>query len=487
MSNPSQTTLVIIGTIMVLTFMGLIMTKRVTPMVALTLVPVAFGLLAGAGMNIGTYSVTALKSMSTTVALLFFAIIFFGLMIDVGLFDPLVRFILRMVKDDPVRLVVGTAVLAAVVSLDGDGSTTFIIVTSALLPLYHKLGLSPVVLTCVAGLANGAMNIVPWGGPTARASVALQVDANDIFVPMAPSMAAGVLLVLLFAWHLGVMERKRIGALVYAGSGTGYFKKNEGSGDTALATGGPRDGHGRTGDAGIGTDGPPSADEDKLDHVGEFVEGLDPNRATLRPKLLWFNALLTVVVLTVLILDKLPLYFVFLVGGCIGMIVNFPKVKDQSEAIVRHASSIVPVVSMVVAVSVLIGVFDGTGMVKAMANAIVDVVPPSMGPWFAVIAGILSLPFTFFLTNDAFYPTILKVMAEAATQYGIDPVEMGRASIVGQPLHLQSPLVPAILLLVTLAGVPLAEHHKKVIWRACLVSLLMLLVGILTGAVPTGF
>ena len=58
------------------------------------------------------------------------------------------------------RLVLGTAVLAMVVSLDGDGSTTYIIVTSALLPLYLKLKVSPVVLTVVAGLSNGAMNIV---------------------------------------------------------------------------------------------------------------------------------------------------------------------------------------------------------------------------------------------------------------------------------------------------------------------------------------
>jgi hypothetical protein len=46
-----------------------------------------------------------LLKLAPTAALLFFAITFFGIMIDVGLFDPLIRLILRFVKNDPMRLV----------------------------------------------------------------------------------------------------------------------------------------------------------------------------------------------------------------------------------------------------------------------------------------------------------------------------------------------------------------------------------------------
>ncbi len=198
--------LVALGLAMVATFMFLIITKRATPVVALILVPVAFGLFAGAGLGISDMIKDGIKELAPTAAMLFFAIIFFGIMIDVGLFDPIIRFIVRMVRNDPARLVVGTAVLAAVVSLDGDGSTTFIITTAALLPLYLKLGVSPVVLTVVAGLANGTMNILPWGGPTARAASALKIDTNDVFLPMVPALAIGMLVVLAFAYHLGVLD-----------------------------------------------------------------------------------------------------------------------------------------------------------------------------------------------------------------------------------------------------------------------------------------
>jgi CitMHS family citrate-Mg2+:H+ or citrate-Ca2+:H+ symporter len=441
--------------------------------VGLIAVPVAFGIAAGAGLGIGDMITDGIKSLAPTAALLFFAIIFFGIMIDVGLFDPLVKLILRLVRNDPMRLVVGTAVLAMVVSLDGDGSTTFIIVTSALLPLYMKLKVSPVVLTVVAGLANGAMNIVPWGGPTVRAASALGISPSDVFVPMIPSLVVGLVVVLLFAIQLGYSERRRIGTLeltderLLVSAGSSLRRAATGSGGNGDA---PRTGSG-SGDA--GSDG------------GEgFVDGLDPERPTLRPKLLWFNALVTVSLLVVLVMDVLPIPVLFMVAAAIVLTVNFPRVKEQQEAITRHSSSIVSVVAMVFAAAVLTGVFQGTGMVEAMAQWLLEIIPSALGPHLAVITGILSLPFTFFMSNDAFYFGVMPVLAETASTYGIEPVEMARASITGQTFHMQSPLVPAILLLVTLAGVPLADHHKKVLWRAAVVSLSMLVIGVVLGQIP---
>ncbi|WP_338889552.1 citrate:proton symporter [Rhodococcus sovatensis] len=456
--------LVILGFLMVAVFMYLILTKRATPVVALTLVPVAFGLLAGAGLGIGDMITDGIKSLAPTAALLFFAIIFFGIMIDVGLFDPLVKGILKLVKNDPMKLVVGTAVLAMVVSLDGDGSTTFIIVTSAMLPLYLKLGVSPVILTVVAGLANGTMNIIPWGGPTVRAASALGISPSEVFIPMVPSLIVGLIIVLAFSVHLGIMERRRIGSLVY----DRQLVKQGASTDTTTGR-----------DGGTGTGGGDGS-------AGQFIDGLDPNRNTLRPKLLWFNATLTVVLLVVLVMDILPIPVLFMIAASIALAVNFPKVKEQGEAIARHSSSIVSVVAMVLAAAILTGVFQGTGMVEAMAEWLLNVIPSGMGPYLAVITGVLSLPFTFFMTNDAFYFGILPVLSETAAQYGIEPVEMARASITGQAFHLQSPLVPAILLLVTLAGVSLADHHKKVLWRAAVISLTMLVVGVALGQIPFG-
>ena len=217
-----------------------------------------------------------------------------------------------------------------------------------------------------------------------------------------------------------------------------------------------------------------------------MISGLDPNRSTLRPKLIWFNLALTVALLVMLGLDIFPLPLLFMIASAIALVVNFHNHHDQSERIKAHASSIVAVVAMVFAAAVLVGVLEGTGMVTAMAEAIVAVVPPALGPWFAVITGLLSMPFTFFMSNDAFYFGVLPILSEAAGQYGITPVEMARASIIGQPVHLTSPLVPAMLLLISLARVDLADFHKKAIWRAVVCSLVMFGVAIAIGVIPLG-
>lgn len=458
--------LTVLGLTMVAAFMVVIMNRRATPIVALIAVPVVFGLLAGAGTGIGTMITDGIEDLAPTAAMLFFAIVFFGVMIDVGLFDPVVKAVVRVVGEDPAKLVLGTAVLAAVVSLDGDGSTTFIVTTSALLPLYLKLGVSPVVLTVVAGLANGTMNILPWGGPTARAAAALKISPSEVFVPMIPSLVAGMVVVLAFAWHLGLMERRRIGSIVIR--------------DRVLAGVGGGGGSGAGGDVPVddaGTPVPPTG--------GTEGGALTPISGTHgNPKLLWFNTGTTVALLAVLTLDLLPIPVLFMIAAAIALAVNFPKVADQQEAITRHSKSIVSVVGMVFAAAVLTGVFKGTGMVDSVAAWVTDIIPSSMGPHLAVITGILSIPFTFLMSNDAFYFAVLPVLSETASHYGISASEMARASITGQPFHMQSPLVPAILLLVALAGVGLGDHHKKVLWRAFVVSIVMLVVGVLLGQIP---
>ncbi|MDP9933844.1 CitMHS family transporter [Paenarthrobacter nitroguajacolicus] len=478
--------LVALGFLMIALFMYLVMAKKATPIATLILVPLAFGLFAGAGLGIGDMVMESVGKLAPTAALLFFAIIFFGTMIDVGLFDPLIRAILKFAGNDPMKLVIGTALLTTIVSLDGDGSTTFIIVTSAFLPLYLRLGMSPVVLTVVAAMSNGVLNTVPWGGSTSRAAAALGVSPIDIFVPMIPSIIAGLAAVLVLAYLLGRSERKRIGE-VFLDDNRGVLGTRTVERESVLiaADGGESRGsrtegstHGSHGDEGssviIANDFSASFSED-----GKFIE-----RPNAKPKLLWVNFILTIAVMVTLVMDILAPALIFMVAVGIALVINFPRVTEQSAQIKAHASSVISVVGMVFAASVLTGVMNGTGMVKAMAGWLVQIIPDFMGPFMAVIAGILSIPLTFIMTNDAFYFGVLPILSETAGHFGIEPVEMARASLVGQALHQSSPLVASFLLLIGLANVNLGDHFKKVIWRGLIVALIMLLVGGLLGAYP---
>src|SRR5690606_30053187 len=466
---------------------------KMSPIAALVLIPALFCVFVGKGAHLGDYVIDGVVALAPTAAMLMFAIVYFGVMIDVGLFDPVVRGILRFCKADPMRAVVGTAVLAAIVSLDGDGSTTFMITVSAMYPLYKRLGMSLVVMTGVAAMANGVMNTVPWGGPTARAATALKLDAADIFVPMIPALLVGLLGVLGLAYVLGLRERRRLGVLTLddalVGEKTGATEPETetvlaGAGAGAGAGGGAgaasRPGRstpaaGGSG-AGSGTDAGEPHDEDDF-------QGLDPARPTLRPRLYWFNALLTVTLLTAMIMEWLPIPVLFLLGAALALSVNFPHVPDQKARIAAHADNVLNVSGMVFAAAVFTGVLQGTGMVDHMAEWLVGVVPESMGPHMALVTGVLSLPLTYFMSNDGFYFGVLPVLAEAGAAHGVSPLEMARASLVGQPLHMSSPLVPAVYVLVGMARVEFGDHTRFVVKWAALTCLLILGAGLLFGIV----
>eukprot|EP00456_Euglypha_rotunda_P021092 TRINITY_DN18223_c0_g1_i1.p2 TRINITY_DN18223_c0_g1~~TRINITY_DN18223_c0_g1_i1.p2 ORF type:complete len:186 (-),score=69.11 TRINITY_DN18223_c0_g1_i1:11-568(-) len=175
--------LALLGFLMVATFMTLIMTKKMTPLVALIIIPSLFGIIAGQAAGLGDMMIDGIKNLAPTGVMLLFAILFFSTMTDTGLFDPLVGRLVRLVHGDPLLILLGSVVLCAIVSLDGDGSTTYIITCAALLPLYKRFDMKRIYLVCLLMVTSGIMNLTPWGGPTARAASeigrAVQQECRD--------------------------------------------------------------------------------------------------------------------------------------------------------------------------------------------------------------------------------------------------------------------------------------------------------------------
>lgn len=439
--------LTLLGFGMILTFMALIMTRRLSPLIALILVPIVFAVAAGFAPALGPMMLAGIKSIAPTGVLLMFAILYFGIMIDAGLFDPLIRVLLRVMQGDPLRVVMGTAVLALIVSLDGDGSTTYMITVSALLPLYLRLGMRPLVMVCVIFIGNGVMNITPWGGPTSRVAASLHLDAGAIFVPMLPIVVAGTCTVLSVAWWLGLGERRRLGI-----------------------------GHGRT------LDLQPSgvACQSQDGHLPTIEAPAD----TKRPHLIWMNAGLTIALMATLVADVVSIPVLFMVAAALALMINYPRISEQRQRIAAHAENILAVVSIIFAAGIFTGILSGIGMIQAMSHAVLSMLPPSLGPYLAPITALLSLPFTFFLSNDAFYYGVVPIIAQVAGNYGISPLEIARASLIGQPVHLLSPLVPSTYLLVGLASVDFGDHQRFAFKWTLLVCGLMFAAGLAFAVFP---
>ncbi|MBB6372102.1 CitMHS family transporter [Chryseobacterium shigense] len=427
--------LTFLGFLMILIFMVLIMNKKMTPLTALVIVPVTIALFAGFGPELGDMMKNGVKEIALTGVMLIFAILYFSLMIDTGLFEPLVNIILKAVGDNPIKTTIGTAILTALVSLDGDGSSTYLIVVAAMLPLYKRQGMNPLILTCIIMLAGQIMNILPWGGPTARVMSSLKLGHTEIFVPMIPIMAIGILWVIFVAYILGRREKIRIAK---HGKFTNYNSN---------------------------------------DIIGEA----DPKLR--RPKLILINLALTITLLVVMILDIVPLGIAFMIAFCIASIINYPKLKDQQKIISKHAGNALSVAGMIFGAGIFTGILNGSGIMQAMGNSMIEIVPKSWGGYLNIVTALFSIPLTFFLSNDAYYFGILPIIVTTGHQLGISPEILGRASLIGQGSHLLSPLVPSTYLLVSLAGVEFSDHLKYTLKWALGSSIVMLLAALILGVI----
>ncbi|MGD7060933.1 CitMHS family transporter [Bacillus altitudinis] len=434
--------LAILGILMVVTFTFLIMTKRMHPVVALTVVPIIFALIGGFYSGLGDMMLDGLKTVAPSAALLLFAILFFGVMLDAGLFDPLIKLILRLVKGDPVKIAFGVAILSMLVALDGDGTTTYMITVSAMLPLFLRIGMNPLILGTISLLSLGIMSgMTPWSGPATRAIAALGLDAAEFFIPLLPTMIGGGLFILFTAYVLGKKERKRIGVAEI------QYKE-------------------------------------EVSISPELAASIEDGVADMkRPKLIWVNFFLTIAVMVTLVLDIVPIPVLFLIGFVIALMINYPKVEDQRERILSHAGNALTVITLVFAAGIFTGIFSGTKMVESIANLVIYMIPDSYSSFFPLIVALTSMPFTFVLSNDAYYFGVLPILAEAGAAYGIDPVEIARASIIGQPVHLLSPLVASTLLLVSMLNKDIGDLQKYALLWTVLTALFTTLIALLTGAI----
>lgn len=425
------------GFCIIFVLLVLIMTKRASVIVALVAVPMVFGLIAGFGPNLGKFAFEGIKSVAPVGVMLTFAILYFGLMNDTGMFDPAIKRIVKYGGGDPVKVAVGTAIIAMLAHLDGSGASTFLIAIPAMLPIYDKLGMDRKVLTCIVALGAGTMNMLPWGGPTLRAASSLQLNMTELFNPVIPAQIAGLIAVVGFSFWLGRKERTRIGV------------------------------------------------REALGEIVPTAEDMQVN-ALKRPKLVWFNVILTVVAIVALVQGKLiPLPVVFMLALVIALIVNYPEVKMQQERIVAQGKSAVFMIAIIFAAGIFTGILTKSGMIKAMATTMVGLVPKGIGGHLPIFTAITSMPASLLFDPDSYYFGILPVLATAAEAMGVAKIEVARAAILGQmtvgfPV---SPLTASTFLLVGLAGVDLGEHQKFTIPFAFMVTMIMTVVAVVTGAI----
>ncbi len=398
--------------------------------------------------NLAKLIKSGFSSTGPTAALFVFSVLYFGIMTDAGMFDVIINFLMKFVKDNVIGVCLMTAVIAMIGHLDGAGAATFCIVIPAMLPIYKKMHMRATTLLRITVISMGVLNLMPWAGPTMRAAAVLGMEASSFWHTILPIQICGVILAFAVAFVNGVLEKKRGAGL------NGKLAESEGNVET---------------EAGAETE-----------KQNEFA----------RPKLFLFNILLTVAVIALLILDIFPSYVPFMIGVAASILVNYPGAKMQKKIINNHAGPALTMCSTLMAAAVLMGVLvkevEGTtSVITCMSGLISTFLPAVLGRHLPLVIGILSVPLALAFDTDSYFYGMLPVMIGIGEGFGIPALPIAAAMAVCRNCAtFISPMVPATLLGVGLADVDINQHIKSNFLWVWGFSFICMIAAILFGIIP---
>lgn len=430
----------VVGFAMIICIVALLLKGKMSPIVVLTVIPAVAALILGHGpVEIADFIKEGVKTTTNNGILFIFSVIYFGVMSDTGMFDVIVNFLVKKAGNNVIAVTVATAIIATIAHLDGTTATTVLITIPALYPVYKAMKIDTKILLCLTGACMGVMNLLPWGGPVARAATVLSMDANDLWHILIPIQIVGLIFNIVVAVLLGMLAIKQ-------GAGAGKGEK-----------------------------------------VEQDQKTKDEEIALRRPKLLFFNLALTIALIAVLSAGLVTSYVAFMIALSLALAVNYPNLKTQDKLVKKHAPAALIISATLFSAGAMVGIFDGTGMLTEMANAIMSIIPGFLGQFIHIIFGILALPLGLCIGTDAYFYGIMPLVMQVGETYGVASLSTALTMVIGKNLALMvSPLVPATYLAIGLTDVELKDHMKFSIPIYWGISIVMLLIGVILGIVPLG-
>lgn len=445
--------LTLMGLAIIFVTVGILIRGRVNPIIPMTLVPVIGAVMAGFGIeDIADFFGEGLSSVINVVVMFIFAIIFFGILQDVGLFTPVIRSLIKATRGNVMAVTIGTAAIGIVAHLDGSGSTTFLITIPALLPLYRALHMSRYVLITIVALAASVMNMVPWGGPLGRAGAVVEQDPNDIWLHLLPIQGVAVVLIFAIAALLGWREKRRLAKLQESGEIKGAI----------------------------------SVDVNSLADDFSAKQAEEQQKLGFRyRKSRWVtiaNVVVALAVLAALLSGLLPPAPAFLIATTIALVVNFDGAMEQGDALRRHAPNALSMAGVIIAAAMFLGVLNETKMLEEIALSLVNILPESVAPYLHVIVGFFGVPLDLLTSTDAYYFSVLPIVQGTVESFGVSGMGAASALIIGNVVGtFVSPFSPALWLALGLADGQMGKYLKIAFPIAWVFSIFLVAIAFFTG------
>lgn len=438
--------LAILGFATMIVITVVLLKKYVSTLLAFTVFPIVAGIIALAvtGQNpltleavntLGDWIKTGIGKTSSITLMMLFSLPYFMLVADTGLFDDIVKAIMKRVPISAPVICVLTVIVACIVELDGSITSVFLITIPLMLPLFERFKIDKRVLPFLICIAILIMCNTPWNPKILRAATLVEDMPNastTLFLKLVPVQLFMIALLVVIAVYFGIR-----------------FKKN----GTA-----------------------------ELNVTNEELLAQFKDTELTRHNLFWFNLIFTAfLIFCLIVFQNIPQYYVFAFGLVISLAVNFPDQGQQGKLLKKYAASLFPVCPAVLLSGVVVGVMQESGMLDAMVQALMGIVPSAMGPYLYIIIALFSTPLMLLFTNDTWFYALMPLVVAFSAKYGV-PAETVIVTLFMNFGSMISVIAqPQLYIATDLAGISIDDHIKFSWWRLWVVNIIVVLFGVVTG------
>lgn len=427
-----------VGFIMLLVIVALLLSGKVSLPPIFIIVPIIACLICGFSLTeIGGFIQSGLSATLNTAVLFAFALTYFCCLNEIGIFDVIVAKVLRLLGNR-IESVMWITIFVAILShLDGAGATTMLVTIPMMLPLYEKMKIRKEALIMISGMAAGAMNMLPWCAAILRLAQAIEVEVFTMWKYCLPLQIAGIVATILVVFPVAAMERK----------------------------------HG----AGL-------TDEEFAELKASTLGSIN---VTVSKPIFWFDIILTVILLAVMLAGLMSAAMAFMMATSIMLVVNYRTTKEQVAQIKKYGGNSLFMIAIIFAIGVMTGVLKGTGMMTGMVNAILTIVPESLGSHLAFVVGLVAVPLSICLGSDSMYMAFAPLLTNVGIPFGIPVMGMGAGILFGACYSAQLCLVgPTPYLALGLANVEMRDSLKYSFPWVWAVGIIVVLIGGVLGVIP---
>ena len=436
----SVTMYAVLGFSMMLILTVVLVSGKFTPSIPMIAIPMIFAVIMRPNFkDLSLWVTDGLKGQVSNAAMFTFAIIFFGVMMDAGVFDRIVGKMMLGAKS--VTAVCILTVLATMIGhSDGSGATTYLIVIPPFLMIYKKLNMRPLILMCLVSITAGVMNCLPWGGPCGRLAAGFGISATDNLIAELPGMIIGLICCFLIALYYAWQEKKRGAGLKEGVQPSQLFSEADKS---------------------------------------------EAEKALLRPNLFGFNVILIVAVIIIMFASGLPTFLCFMAAAALGLVVNYPDAKLQNERLKSYAPTVLTMVSVLFASGVFTGVLNNSPMKDSMVEVVSGILSGSTTAHVNTVMGFLWGPLSALgLNHEACAYTIVPMLQSIAAEH-ITPLQAAASYLMTfVPQVFVNPGTAAMYIGLGLAGIEFKDHWKFTFKWAMLICTVCFAGSLLVGAIP---